>query len=154
LDTNKAIEIFRKRFGSIGLFENELYEGVLELLEEQTRVNKRLFIASTKTHVYIHALLNHFEISHFFEDVYGSELDGTRSIKTDLLPHIFSDIMLSVNETVMIGDRIQDMEAAKYVGVSSVWIDYGYGDKLEREIVKPDYICSSIYQLRRLLSNI
>jgi phosphoglycolate phosphatase-like HAD superfamily hydrolase len=54
----------------------------------------------------------------------------------------------------MIGDRIQDVEAAKSVGVCSIWVDYGYGDQSERDIAKPDYICNSINELRKLLNRI
>jgi phosphoglycolate phosphatase len=154
LDANEAIKVFRKRFGSVGLFENKIYQGVPEFLAEQKNANKRLFIASTKPQIYIDRILKYFEIRHFFESVYGSELDGTRSIKSDLLRYIFSKLMFKANETVMIGDRIHDIEAAKCVGVSSIWVDYGYGDKLERDIAKPDFICDSIDELRKLLNKI
>ena len=154
LDAHEAIKIFRERFGSIGLFENKMYDGVPDFLAKQFDGNKRLFIASTKPHVYINKILKYFEIDQFFEGVYGSELDGTLSVKSDLLRHIFSEIIISVNETVMIGDRIQDVEAAKSVGVCSVWVDYGFGDESERNIANPDYICRSINELGRLLNTI
>ena len=51
--------------------------------------------------------------------------------------------MLSTNETVMIGDRTQDLEATKCAGVNFIRVDYGYGDKLDREIANSDYICDS-----------
>jgi phosphoglycolate phosphatase len=154
LDVHEAIKIFRERFGSVGLFENAMYDGVPEFLAEQSSANKRLFIASTKPYVYISRILKHFEIRHFFEGVYGSELDGTLSIKSDLLRYIFSRQIFNTDEAVMIGDRIQDVEAAKSVGVCSIWVDYGYGDQSERDIAKPDYICNSINELRKLLNRI
>ena len=51
LDVHEAIKIFRERFGSVGLFENAMYDGVPEFLAEQSSANKRLFIASTKPYV-------------------------------------------------------------------------------------------------------
>ena len=60
LDAHEAIKIFRERFGSVGLFENEMYDGVPELLAEQSTANKRLFIASTKPYVYINRIFKHF----------------------------------------------------------------------------------------------
>ena len=66
LDAHEAIKIFRERFGSVGLFENEMYDGVPELLAEQSTANKRLFIASTKPYVYINRILKHFQIDYFF----------------------------------------------------------------------------------------
>ena len=154
LDAHEATKIFHERFGSVGLFENEMYDGVPELLAEQSTANKRLFIASTKPYVYINRILKHFQIDYFFEGVYGSELDGTLSIKSDLLRYMASKLIFNPDETVMIGDRIQDMEAARCVGVCSIWVDYGYGDKLERDISNPDYICGSINELRELLNMI
>jgi phosphoglycolate phosphatase len=131
-----------------------MYDGVPEFLAEQSSANKRLFIASTKPYVYMSRILKHFEIRRFFEGVYGSELDGTLSIKSDLLRYIFSRQIFNTDEAVMIGDRIQDVEAAKSVGVCSIWVDYGYSDQSERDIAKPDYICNSINELRKLLNRI
>ena len=153
-DPNKAIRIFRERFSSIGLFENKIYDGIPNLLFEQSNRNRRLFIASTKPLVYINKILENFNIKHFFERVYGSELDGTRSKKSDLLQYIFFEILLEPDNTIMIGDRITDIEAAKFMNIRSIWVSYGYGDKNERNIAKPDYICNSTEELCKLLNRI
>ena len=65
----KPLRFFGERFGSVGLFENKMYDGVSEFLAEQSMGNKRLFIASTKPKVYINRILGHIKISHFFEGV-------------------------------------------------------------------------------------
>ena len=153
-DAERAVTIYRERFSTIGLLENDIFGGVAELLAEQSALEKRLFIASTKPHVYIHPILEHFDIKHWFERIYGSELDGTRAVKSDLLRYIFAELDLNSDKTVMIGDRVQDMDAAKAVGVTSIWVDYGYGDEAERNAAKPDHICSSIEELSSLLNTI
>jgi phosphoglycolate phosphatase len=150
----EAVRFYRERFSTIGLFENDILAGVSELLAEQSASQKRLFIASTKPHIYIHPILDYFDIKHWFEGVYGSELDGTRAVKSDLLRYIFNELDLKPHETVMIGDRVQDIDAAKAVGVTSIWVDYGYGAVAERNAAKPDYICDSIEDLRSLLNKI
>jgi len=154
LSCDEAVRIFRDRFGKIGIFENEIYDGVFELLVEQSATKRRLIIASTKPLVYINKILEFFEIAQFFDRVYGSELDGMRSNKSDLLSHIFAELKLNPHETIMIGDRIYDIEAAKALRINSIWVDYGYGDELERKIANPDYICGSIDDLRSLLDRI
>jgi phosphoglycolate phosphatase len=65
LDVHEAIKIFRERFGSVGLFENAMYDGVPEFLAEQSSANKRLFIASTKPYVYISRILKHLKSGTF-----------------------------------------------------------------------------------------
>ena len=154
LDAEWAVTIYRERFGTIGLLENEVFEGVVDLLAKQSAADKRLFIASTKPHVYIGPILEHFDLHHWFERIYGSEIDGTRAVKTDLLRHIFAELDLVLEETVMIGDRIHDMDAAKAVGVTSIWVEYGYGDAAERDRAKPDHICASVEELGGLLDTI
>ena len=154
LDPNEAIKLFRERFSSVGLLENTIYDGIPGLLSEQLSLGKRMFIASTKPHIYINRILNNFNIDHFFERVYGSELDGTRSNKSDLLYYIFQELMLDRDKTIMIGDRITDIEAAKFVKIRSIWVDYGFGDELERDLANPDYICNSPEELSTLLTMI
>lgn len=153
-EVEDAVTLYRERFGTVGLLENDIYAGVAELLAEQSSADKRLFIASTKPHVYIHPILEHFNLTHWFERVYGSELDGTRAVKSDLLRHIFAELDLIPEETLMIGDRIYDINAAQAVGATSIWVDYGYGDAAEREAAQPDHICHSIKELRALLNTI
>ena len=154
LDPNEAVRLFRERFSSVGLFENKMYDGIFDLLSEQSKAEKRLIIASTKPRVYVGRILDNFNITHFFEKVYGSELDGTRSNKSDLLYYIFQDLILDPDQTVMIGDRITDIEAAKYMNIRSVWVNYGFGDASERNLAKADYICNSPTELRALLNTI
>ena len=154
LSRYEAIRIFRERFSDVGIFENQIYDGVVELLNEQSTVNKRLFIASTKPSVYIDRILEYFDIKHFFEGAYGSELNGKWSNKEELLCHILAELRLNLDETLMIGDRKQDIEAAKFVGIKSVWVGYGFGDEIERENAEPDYVCDSINDLRILLKTI
>ena len=153
-DAEEAVTLYRERFGTVGLLENNIYDGVTELLAAQAAAGKRQFIASTKPHVYIQPILEHFELGHWFERVYGSELDGTRAVKTDLLHHIFAELDLIPAETVMIGDRMHDIDAAKAVGATSIWVDYGYGSAKERDRAEPDYICASIEELGVLLNSI
>jgi phosphoglycolate phosphatase len=154
LDPTEAIAIFRQRFSTIGLLENNIYDGMNELLNEQLISGKHLFIASTKPHVYIRPILDYFDISQYFESVYGSKLDGTRSIKSDLLRYVFSELQFNPDETVMIGDRIQDIDGAKSVGITSIWVDYGYGDAAERKVAIPDHVCDTIEELQDLLNSI
>ncbi len=153
-DAETAVTIYRERFGAVGLLENNVYDGVEELLSAQAAAGRRQFIASTKPHVYIHPILEHFGLSHWFERVYGSELDGTRAVKADLLRYIFAELELNPAETVMIGDRVHDMAAAKSVGVTSIWVDYGYGDAAERDQAEPDHICATVEELGAVLNSI
>jgi len=150
----KALALYRDRFGDVGLYENDVYGGIPELLAEQAGNGRRLFVASSKPQVYVHPILEHFDLATHFEGIYGSELDGTRTDKRDLLRHLFDQEKLSPSETLMIGDRVHDVEGARAVGIPVVWVDWGYGSDTEREVCVPDHICGSLSDLRTLLNTL
>ncbi|HWA83879.1 MAG TPA: HAD family hydrolase [Fimbriimonadaceae bacterium] len=127
----ECLALYRERFGEIGLFENELYEGVPEMLGELRRGGHRLFLATSKPAVFASRILAHFEIAGFFEGTYGSELDGTRTDKGELIAYLLDREALEARETVMVGDRRHDVEGAKANGIPCIGVLYGYGSEEE-----------------------
>ena len=120
-----ALTIYRERFSEIGWRENVPYEGIHEALESLDRNGHNLFVATSKPHVYATRILEHFELMHYFVNVHGAELDGTRSDKSALLAHALSKN--AVQHPVMVGDRRHDVVGARSNGMFSVGVSYGYG---------------------------
>lgn len=127
----RCLALYRERFGEIGLFENEMYEGVPEMLGELRRQGGRLYVATSKPTVYAARILAHFQIAGFFEGVYGSELDGTRVDKGALLRHLVDVESLNASHTLMVGDRKHDVAGALANGIPCVGVLYGYGSREE-----------------------
>ncbi|HVT11683.1 MAG TPA: HAD family hydrolase [Fimbriimonadaceae bacterium] len=127
----ECLAFYRERFGEVGLFENELYEGVPEMLGELRRHGRRLFVATSKPTVFTNRILDHFEIAGFFDGAYGSELDGRRADKGELLRYIVGQEGLDAEGTVMVGDRRHDVEGARANGLPCIGVLYGYGSEAE-----------------------
>ena len=91
-DDPRAIEMamtfYRERFATVGLFENRVYEGIPEMLAALKNVGCKILLATAKPHVYARQILEHFNLLAPFDSIYGSELDGTRQHKTDLLAYL------------------------------------------------------------------
>ena len=153
-ETGRALELYRLRFGKFGMYENDLYDGVPALLESLAGAGKTLFVATSKPHIYANPILEHFGLAPYFKAVYGSELDGTRADKRDLLGVLLAEQELNVAETVMIGDRRHDVEGAGAHGLTTIWADWGYGDDVERDAVNPDHICATIDNLKDILGRL
>ena len=85
-DAQEALRLYRERFGETGLFENEVYAGIPALLQNLQEKGVRLFVATSKPHVFARRILDHFDLSHFFIEIYGSELDNRNADKRDLNP--------------------------------------------------------------------
>ncbi len=101
----KAVSLYRSRFSTIGLFENSLYPLITETLKAIRVAGYKTFVATSKPHIYATRIIEYFSLSLLFDDVYGSEFDGTRSAKADLISHILLTENLSPSSVVMLGDN-------------------------------------------------
>ena len=132
-DAARGVAFYRERFGDVGLFENELYEGIPDVLESLAEQGAQLFVASSKPKVYVDRILDHFELTSWFERVYGSELDGTNTDKRDLLAVALADSGVASSEATLIGDRAHDAIGAAHNAIDFLGVLYGYGSREELE---------------------
>jgi phosphoglycolate phosphatase len=130
-DVDRAIAAYRERFVAVGMFENFVYAGIPEALESLRGRGARLFVATSKPEVFARRILDHFELSHYFERIYGSELDGRRTDKIELIAHVLSQAQLDRADTVMIGDRHHDVVGAIQNRIRAVGALWGYGSREE-----------------------
>jgi len=126
-----AVAAYRERYAAIGLFENELYEGVPEALVSLRGQGARLFLATMKPVVFAERILAHFGLDEAIESVHGSRLDSVASDKTEIVEEALSANSLRAEETVMVGDRHYDMSAAVRNGVFPAGVLWGYGSREE-----------------------
>jgi phosphoglycolate phosphatase len=148
----QAITYYREYFSQKGMIENEVYEGIPQLLERLLEEGKILVVATSKPTVFAEQIMEHFQLSPYFSSVVGSNLDGTRRDKAEIIAYILKNYsQFAREEIIMIGDRKHDIIGAHKTGVSSVGVEWGYGPRLELEEAKATYIVSSIEELQSLL---
>jgi len=126
-----AVELYRERFADVGLFENNPYPDIHNTLAILVERNAQLYVASSKPLVFVQQILERFELAGFFRGVYGSELDGTRTDKTELLAYALRDAQAIASGALMIGDRKHDAIGAQNNGLDFIGVLYGYGDRDE-----------------------
>jgi phosphoglycolate phosphatase len=130
-DAQEALRLYRERFGETGLFENEVYAGIPALLQNLQEKGVRLFVATSKPHVFARRILDHFDLSHFFIEIYGSELDNRNADKRDLIRHILDQEKFDPARAVMIGDREHDVIGARANDIATIGVTWGYGSRRE-----------------------
>ncbi len=146
----KALEHYRERFSDVGWLENIPYDGIHDALEALTEAGNRCFVATTKPHVFARRIVEHFEMAQYFSDVYGSELDGTRTDKTELLE--YAQAKRSVKrESTMIGDRYHDIIGAANNGLRGIGVTYGYGSAEELTAAGAECLAASPQDLPGLV---
>jgi phosphoglycolate phosphatase len=151
IEVEKAVELYRERFEKGGLFENALYEGIAELLEALKAKGYVLAIASSKAEVYVKQIAERFDIAQYFAFMGGAEFDGSRSSKEGVMRHVISVLgVCPADDVYMVGDRKYDIYGAKQLGIQSVGVLYGYGDRVELENAGADYIVDDVSSLKAL----
>ena len=147
-DAKNAVEVYREHFGTKGLFENRLYDGIPEVLQRLRESGKTVIMATSKPEVYARRIAEHFDIAKYFDYMAGSELNGTRIAKTEVIEYALDTLGITDREScLMIGDRLHDINGAKKSGMRSVGVLWGYGSKEELEAAGADYICPSVENL-------
>lgn len=140
---DRAVALYRERFSDIGLYENRVYDGISDVLTTLGASGHRLFVATSKAHVFADRIIDHFGLRSHFERVFGAELDGTRADKSHLLEHALKAAAVDPTKTLMIGDRSHDMVGAKNNGMTGIGVLYGYGSRDELLGAGAQHVCAT-----------
>ena len=147
-EAKQTLQFYRERFSVTGLFENEVYDGIEELLKNLKQSNYRLAVATSKPTVFAKRILDHFKLSQYFEIIVGSELDDTRSAKGEVIAEVLKQMNIEdKSQCVMIGDRKYDLIGARENNIDSIGVTYGFGSRQELEDASPTYIVDSVSML-------
>ncbi|HFK1708659.1 TPA: HAD family hydrolase [Bacillus mycoides] len=147
-EVERAVFYFREYLKQRGLLENSVYEGIPNLLKQLKDTGNRLFIATSKPTIFARQVIEHFQLTNYFEDIIGSNLSGTRIKKEEIIAHILQQNEgLNKEEVVMIGDRKHDIIGANHNGIASIGVLYGYGSENELIEVSATHIAKDIEEL-------
>ncbi|WP_433774844.1 HAD family hydrolase [Bacillus wiedmannii] len=144
-EVERAVFYFREYLKQRGLLENNVYVGIPNLLKQLKGTGNRLFIATSKPTIFARQVIEHFQLTNYFEDIIGSNLDGTRIKKEEIIAHILqTNEGFKKEEMVMIGDRKHDIIGANHNGIASIGVLYGYGSKKELTEVGVTHIANDV----------
>ncbi len=136
----KALTLYRERFGRVGKFENQVYQEIPELLAQLKSKGYTLYVATSKPAVFARQIVDYFNLAPYFDNVFGSRLSGELGEKKELIQYILDQKKLRVEETVMVGDRKYDIIGAKACSVATIGVTYGYGSIEELDAAGADAV--------------
>ena len=146
-----ALKKYRERFNDIGIFENGVYPGIHELLAALKEQGRYIALATSKPEVYARRILEKYELMPYFDVVVGSEMDGRRTDKGEVITEALRQLQINAeqkSEVLMVGDRLHDMVGAGKNQVDRLGVYYGYAHEGELEEAGADYIVNTVGQLR------
>ena len=141
----EAVEFYRERYAPIGIYENELYPGITEMLAGLKARGYRLGIASSKPENFVKIVAEYFHIDSYFEEIVGSEITGGRTNKTEVIEEALRRMGLSDHreQVIMVGDKEHDVFGARRAGLECIAVSFGYGTEEELENAHPLQIVNS-----------
>ena len=113
-----------------------------------------MIVVTAKPTVCAERVIAHLDLGKCFYRIYGSELDGTGSNKTELIRHVLVQEQLSPRETLMVGDRHHNIIGAKANGLLSAGVLWDYGSREELSACKPDILVDTLIVLTEALGRI
>ena len=148
---DKAVEVYRSRYFTIGKFENFPYPGIPELLADLKSEGHRLLVATSKPEALSVEILEKFELARYFERICGASMDRSRSTKEDVIAYLLREYGADKN-MIMVGDTAFDVIGAAAHGIPTIGVSWGYGSVSEMKKAGAAAIVDTIAQLYALLS--
>lgn len=152
-EVGEYIKKYRERYTVKGIYECELYKGIIELIEALKARGIKVGIASSKPLRLIYSVADHLGITELFDAVVGVRIDDSNhSSKTGLILEAMKLMGTEdKNQVLMVGDRLYDIEGARGAGVKSCGVLWGYGSEEEFREYHADFIVKDAPEILDLI---
>ncbi len=148
----EALYLYREYYDETGMFQNKVYDGIPQLLDSLRNKGKQLFVATSKPEEMAKEILEHFSLTQYFNGIYGSTLDETRTDKTSVIGYALQETgIIERNKTVMVGDRKFDVIGAAANEIKCIGVLYGYGSREELNAAGAYRLADTVTGLQKML---
>lgn len=146
---------YREYFDEKGIFENRVYEGIAELMETLRARGCSLMLATSKPEIAARRVMDHFDLTKYFDYVGGASQDTSRVKKGDVIRYVMeTNHITDPDEVIMVGDRENDVAGAHQNDVKAIGVLYGYGTREELDTAGADYIAETVEDVADIIENL
>ncbi len=147
----QGVADYREYYADRGIWENNVYPGIPELLARLKAAGKIVVMATSKPEYFAKLIAEHFAIAEYFDLIAGSTMDETRTNKSEVIAYALAQLNADTAHAVMVGDRSYDVLGAKALGIPCIGVTFGYGSEEELRTAGAAAIAHSADDLHRLL---
>lgn len=149
----KLVNKYREYYSVYGIYENKVYDGIPAMLEKLKESGKTVVLATSKPEKFAKIILEHFNLTRYFDFIAGAAMDNSRTKKSDVIRYALAGLshMPDTQNTVMVGDRHHDIDGAHECGLKCIGVTFGYGSLDELKHHNADFIADSVSSLEALL---
>ena len=138
---NQAVAYYREYFRDKGIFENEAYPRIAEVLGALKEKGAVVALATSKPYEFAVRILEHFGLIQYFDHFGAATMDGRISKKADVIAHLIEDLGdVDKSKVLMVGDRDQDINGARVNELHSAGVLWGYGSMEELQGAGADFV--------------
>jgi phosphoglycolate phosphatase len=141
---DRAVEIYRPLFDEVGILESRVFPGVPEALSTLCNAGHSLQVVTVRSIESARLVVRHLGIDHYFEAVHGPDRTQRNCDKADLVRAALDLAEADARDAIMIGDRADDIRAARAHGVLAIGAGWGYGADAELRTAQPDHVAKTI----------
>jgi len=154
-EAEEVVEKYREYYREQGINENEVYDGIESLLTRLKQAGKYLIVATSKPEEFAIKVLESFHLDHYFDDICGATLDGSRDNKEAVIRYALEkNSITALDRVVMVGDRKFDVLGAKAFGIASIGVLYGFGSEEELVEAGADRIAATVDEVYDIIINL
>jgi phosphoglycolate phosphatase len=149
---DRAAELYLDYYGDTGVYEAEVYDGIVALLDGLRDRDVTLAIATSKRRWLAERVLDHYGLRERFAVIEGAHDDGSGGVKHDVVGRVLARLDPPEGASVvMVGDRDSDLLAGVAHGASAIGVGWGYARHGELEAIEGAELVASVADLEARL---
>ena len=150
----EMVALYREYYQEEGIFDNRVYDGVMEMLKTLKEAGLKIVMATSKPEKFAKMIAEHFGFAKYFDLIGGACMDGARTKKQEVIQYVLEQCKEKDREKIrMVGDRCYDIEGANREGIRAIGVLYGYGSKEELEEAGADGLAETPEEVVRMILN-
>jgi len=150
----RALPVFERCYAECNGRHSALYPGVSEGLDALRGMGMPLACVTNKSGRFTAPLLEHLGLARYFEQVVAGDTLAQKKPDPAQLLHACRGFGVVPGEMLMIGDSVNDAEAARAAGCPVFCVPYGYNEGRDVRELDVDAIVGSLVEATRLIEKI
>ncbi len=146
-----AVKKYREKYAESGIFQFEIYEGILELFKTLHEAGIKVGIASSKPQNFLIRIVDYLGIGELIDFISAPSADDIPQSKTSLINNSAEALNVAKEKMLMVGDRYFDIDGANGAGVESVGVTFGYGSEEELKKSGATHIAGCADEIRNII---
>ena len=140
----EVVRLYRSYYNAHCLEQNYLFDGIRELFSVLRENGCKVIVATNKYQTIVEGLIDDFGITDLVDFIAGHDEAAGRNTKADVIKYAVDSLGITdISKAVMVGDRKYDIAGAQAVGMDSIGILYGCGEREELEKAGATYIAAT-----------